>query len=403
MISLQDVKDAQARIAPYVVRTPLLRIPALDAPLGCQVYLKFEGFQVMGAFKIRGAMNKALALTPQQRSHGLVCASSGNHAQGVACAAQRLGVRSVIVMPTNANPVKLAGVKSFGGEVELVGTLSSQREARAEELSREEGMVNIHPYADPYVAAGQGTIGLEILDQLPDVDAVIVPVGGGGLISGVAFALKSLKPDVKVYGVQAEGAPSMYRSLHEHKYQTLQAASTFADGIQVKTPGELTYQICEEYVDDIVTVTEDETAAAILSLMENQKLVAEGAGAVPVAAALFHKLPIEGKKVVCLISGGNIDVNILNRVITRGLVMSGRKANLTIALEDKPGQLEKVAAIVSRCGSNVVSVLHDGSDPNMPISSCFLKLALETRDHAQIEQIRTELTKEGFQLVAERV
>ena len=195
----------------------------------------------------------------------------------------------------------------------------------------------------------------------------------------------------------------MYRSLHEHKYQTLKNVATFADGIQVKTPGELTYQLCEEYVDDIVTVSEDETAAAILSLMENQKLVAEGAGAVPVAAALFHKLPIEGKKVVCLISGGNIDVNILNRVITRGLVMSGRKANLTIALEDKPGQLERVAAIVSRCGSNVVSVLHDGSDPNMPISSCFHKLVLETRDHAQIEQIRQELTKEGFQLVAERV
>jgi|MGYP000015587394 hypothetical protein len=195
----------------------------------------------------------------------------------------------------------------------------------------------------------------------------------------------------------------MYRSLHEHKYQTLKAASTFADGIQVKTPGELTYQLCEQYVDDIVTVTEDETAAAILSLMENQKLVAEGAGAVPVAAVLFHKLPVEGKKVACVISGGNIDVNILNRVITRGLVMSGRKANLTIALEDKPGQLKKVAEVVSRCGSNVVSVQHDGSDPNMPISSCFLKLTLETRDAAQIEQIRTELTKAGFQLVSERV
>ena len=199
----------------------------------------------------------------------------------------------------------------------------------------------------------------------------------------VAFGMPTkrnrFRPEVKVYGVQAEGAPSMYRSLHEHKYQTLKAASTFADGIQVKTPGELTYQLCEEYVDDIVTVSEDETAAAILSLMENQKLVAEGAGAVPVAAALFHKLPIEGKKVVCVISGGNIDVNILSRVITRGLVMSGRKANLTIALEDKPGQLQRVAEIVSRCGSNVVSVLHDGSDPNMPISSCFLKLTLECR------------------------
>ena len=212
MISLPDVKDAQARIAPYVVRTPLLRIPALDAPLGCQVYLKFEGFQVMGAFKIRGAMNKALALTPQQRSHGLVCASSGNHAQGVACAAQRLGVRSVIVMPTNANPVKLAGVKSFGGEVELVGTLSSQREARAEELSRVEGMVNIHPYADPYVAAGQGTIGLEIVADLPDAAAVAVPIGGGGLISGVATAVKGLAPNIRTIGVEPAGAPRYGKS-----------------------------------------------------------------------------------------------------------------------------------------------------------------------------------------------
>ena len=311
----------------------------------------------------------------------MIACSAGNHAQGVALAATRRGIKSIVCMPDGAPIMKVENTKNLGAEVCLVPGTYDDAHDKAVELQAETGMTFIHPYDDELVIAGQGTIGLEILDQLPDVDAVIVPVGGGGLISGVAFAIKSLKPDVKVYGVQAEGAPSMYRSLHEHKYQTLNAASTFADGIQVKTPGELTYQICEEYVDDIVTVT----------------------GAVPVAAALFHKLPIEGKKVVCLISGGNIDVNILNRVITRGLVMSGRKANLTIALEDKPGQLEKVAAIVSRCGSNVVSVLHDGSDPNMPISSCFLKLALETRDHAQIEQIRTELTKEGFQLVAERV
>ena len=229
-----------------------------------------------------------------------------------------------------------------------------------------------------------------------------MPVGGGGLISGVAFAIKSLRPEVKVYGVQAEGAPSMYRSLHEHKYQTLKAVSTFADGIQVKTPGELTYQICEQYVDDIVTVSEDETAAAILADGEPEagcrgcRSRAGGCSAVPQAAG-------RGQKVACVVSGGNIDVNILNRVITRGLVMSGRKANMTIALEDKPGQLKKVAEIVSRCGSNVVSVQHDGSDPNMPISSCFLKLTLETRDAEQIEQIRAELAKEGFQLVSERV
>lgn len=294
-------------------------------------------------------------------------------------------------------------MSAAGLQIKVIRAGGNDAHDKAVELQEETGMTFIHPYDDEQVIAGQGTIGLEILDQLPDVDAVVVPVGGGGLISGVAFAIKSLRPEVKVYGVQAEGAPSMYRSLHEHKYQTLKAVSTFADGIQVKTPGELTYQICEQYVDDIVTVSEDETAAAILSLMENQKLVAEGAGAVPVAAVLFHKLPVEGKKVACVVSGGNIDVNILNRVITRGLVMSGRKANMTIALEDKPGQLKKVAEIVSRCGSNVVSVQHDGSDPNMPISSCFLKLTLETRDAEQIEQIRAELAKEGFQLVSERV
>ncbi len=306
-------------------------------------------------------------------------------------------------MPDGAPIMKVENTKNLGAEVCLVPGTYDDAHDKAVELQEETGMTFIHPYDDEQVIAGQGTIGLEILDQLPDLDAVIVPVGGGGLISGVAFAIKSLRPEVKVYGVQAEGAPSMYRSLHEHKYQTLKAASTFADGIQVRPPGELTYQLCEQYVDDIVTVTEDETAAAILSLMENQKLVAEGAGAVPVAAALFHKLPVEGKKVVCVISGGNIDVNILNRV------------HHPRPCDERPqGQPDHRAGGQARPAEeggrdglplrhNVVSVQHDGSDPNMPISSCFLKLTLETRDAAQIEQIRTELTKAGFQLVSERV
>ena len=242
----------------------------------------------------------------------------------------------------------------------------------------------------------------DILDQLPDVDAVIVPIGGGGLISGVAFAIKSLRPEVKIYGVQAAGAPSMEHAFHDHKYETLDSAVTFADGIAVKTPGETTFDMVSQYVDEIVTVSEDEIAAAILALMENQKLVAEGAGATPVAAALFGKLPLAGKKTVCLISGGNIDVNILSRVITRGLVMSGRKTNLMIALEDKPGQLSLVSDIVSACGANVVSVHHDRSDANMAITSCFLKLGLETRDAAQIETIKQKLTEAGFKLVTER-
>ena len=391
MLTLDKIYHAAFVLKDVARKTDLIEAPKLSKD--CQLYLKTENLQATGSFKVRGAYYKISQLSAEESARGVIACSAGNHAQGVALAATRRGIKSIGCMPDGAPIMKVENTKNLGAEVCLVPGTYDDAHDKAVELQEETGMTFIHPYDDELVIAGQGTIGLEILDQLPDLDAVVVPVGGGGLISGVAFAIKSLRPEVKVYGVQAEGAPSMYRCLHDHKYQTLKAASTFADGIQVKTPGELTYQICEQYVDDIVTVSEDETAAAILSLMENQKLV----------AALFHKLPVEGKKVVCVVSGGNIDVNILNRVITRGLVMSGRKANLTIALEDKPGQLEKVAQVVSRCGSNVVSVLHDGSDPNMPISSCFLKLALETRDHAQIEQIRQELTKEGFQLVSERV
>ena len=375
MLTLDKIYHAAFVLKDVARKTDLIEAPKLSKD--CQLYLKTENLQATGSFKVRGAYYKISQLSEEESAKGVIACSAGNHAQGVALAATRRGIRSIVCMPDGAPLMKVENTKNLGAEVCLVPGTYDEAHDKAVQLQKEYDMTFIHPYDDEQVIAGQGTIGLEILDQLPDVDAVVVPVGGGGLISGIAFAIKTLRPEVKVYGVQAEGAPSMYRSLHEHKYQTLKAASTFADGIQVKTPGELTYQLCEQYVDDIVTVTEDETAAAILSL--------------------------EGKKVACVISGGNIDVNILNRVITRGLVMSGRKANLTIALEDKPGQLKKVAEVVSRCGSNVVSVQHDGSDPNMPISSCFLKLTLETRDAAQIEQIRTELTKAGFQLVSERV
>ena len=370
MLTLDKIYHAAFVLRDVARRTDLIEAPHLSRH-GGQLYLKTENLQVTGSFKVRGAYYKISQLSPEERTKGVIACSAGNHAQGVALAATRMGIRSIVCMPDGAPIMKVENTKNLGAEVCLV-------------------------------IAGQGTIGLEILDQLPDLDAVIVPIGGGGLIAGIAFTIKSLRPDVKVYGVQAAGAPSMYLSVRNHCYQTLDTAATFADGIQVKTPGELTYELCEKYVDEVVTVSEDEIAAAILSLMENQKLVAEGAGAVPVAAALFDKLPIQGKKAVCVLSGGNIDVNILSRVITRGLIMSGRKANLTIALEDKPGQLTRVSSIVAECGGNVVSVQYDGSDPNMPISSCFLKLGMETRDAAQIEQIRTELSKAGFQLVNER-
>ena len=400
MLTLDKIYHAKFILKQIARKTDLIAAPRLCPDT--DLYLKTENLQVTGSFKVRGAYYKISQLTEEERAKGVIACSAGNHAQGVALAATRMGIRSVVCMPDGAPIMKVESTMRLGAEVELVKGTYDDAHDRAVELQEETGMTFIHPYDDELVIAGQGTIGLEILDQLPDVDAVIVPVGGGGLISGVAFAIKSLRPEVKVYGVQAAGAPSMERAYHAHQYQTLERVDTFADGIAVKTPGETTYQMVENYVDDIVIVSEDEIAAAILSLMENQKLVAEGAGPVPVAAALFDKLPIQGKKAVCVLSGGNIDVNILSRVITRGLIMSGRKANLTIALEDKPGQLTRVSSIVAECGGNVVSVQYDGSDPNMPISSCFLKLGMETRDAAQIEQIRTELSKAGFQLVNER-
>ena len=308
MLSLQDVQQAKVRISPYIVRTPLLRMPALDAALGCEVYLKFEGFQVMGAFKIRGAMNKALSLTPEELGRGLVCASSGNHAQGVACAAQRLGTKAVIVMPTNANPVKLDGVKSFGGQVELVGTLSSQREARAQELVAQEGMVNVHPYADPYVAAGQGTIGLEILEDLPGVEAVACPIGGGGLISGVSTAVKGLKESVQTIGVEPAGAPRYSVSRAAGRPMALEQVDTIADGTRTDHANPDNFAMIQARVDQLCTVEDDFIRQAMVLLMTKAKLTVEPSGALPVAAALAGVLPVQkGQKVAFVLSGGNVD------------------------------------------------------------------------------------------------
>ena len=400
-MTLDKVYQASQVLREVIRETDMILAPNIHP--GTNVYLKTENLQVTGSFKIRGSYYKISKLTDEEKARGVIACSAGNHAQGVALAATKNGIQSLICLPDGAPISKVEATKRYGAQVCLVKGVYDDAYKKALELKEEKGYTFIHPFDDEDVIAGQGTIGLEILNQLENVDVVVVPIGGGGLISGVAFAIKQMNPRVRVYGVQAQGAPSMLNAVQDDQIETLGKVQTIADGIAVKTPGNNTFELVKQYVDGIVTVSDDEIALAILTLLEQQKLIAEGAGAVPVAAVLFHKLPVEGKKVACVISGGNIDVNILNRVITRGLVMSGRKANLTIALEDKPGQLKKVAEVVSRCGSNVVSVQHDGSDPNMPISSCFLKLTLETRDAAQIEQIRTELTKAGFQLVTERV
>ena len=401
MLTLDKIYHAAFVLKKVARKTDLIRATKLSKQ--CELYLKTENLQETGSFKLRGAYYKISQLTEEEKSRGIIACSAGNHAQGVAMAATQSGIQSLICMPDGAPISKVEATKQLGAEVRLVKGAYDDAYATALQLQEDTGATFIHPFDDDEVIAGQGTIGLEILDELENPDAVVVPIGGGGLISGVAYAIKHLNPNVKIYGVQAAGAASMVKSQQEGTPITLDQAETFADGIAVKHPGDITYQLVEQYVDEIVTVSEDEIAAAILALIEKQKVIAEGAGAVSVAAVLFHKLPVEGKKVVCIVSGGNIDVNILSRVITRGLLTSGRNVSLTIALTDKPGQLQEVSEIIARCGGNVVSVHHDRSDANMAITSCFLKLGLETRDHAQIVQIQKELTLAGFHLVSERV
>lgn len=397
MLSLDQIYHAAYVLKGVARRTDLIEATALRTP--ARLYLKTENLQLTGSFKLRGAYYKISRLSEEQRRAGIIACSAGNHAQGVALAASRMGIRSVVCMPDGAPISKVEATKGFGAEVCLVKGGYDDAYAYACRMQEETGMTFIHPFNDEEVIAGQGTIGLEILDQLPDVEAVAVPVGGGGLISGVAYAIKTLNPAVKVYGVQAENAPSMRRSLEEGGPVSIPSANTFADGIAVKRPGDITCGIVSRCVDEVVTVSEDEIAAAILALMERQKVVAEGAGAVAVAAVMFGRLPVEGKKTVCLVSGGNIDVNILSRVITRGLITSGRRVTLQIALEDKPGQLLGVSRIVSECGANVVSVVHNMGDAGMAVTSCFLTLGLETRDAEQIAEIRRRMAEEGFRIV----
>ena len=396
MLTLDKIYHASYALKDVIRTTDLIHAPGISA--GCDIYLKTENLQVTGSFKVRGAAYKISQLTDEEKSRGVIACSAGNHAQGVALAATKNGIKSLICLPDGAPISKVEATRHYGADICLVKGVYDDAYQRALELKEEKGYTFIHPFDDEDVIAGQGTIGLELLQQLPDMDAVVVPVGGGGLISGVAFTIKSLNPNIKVYGVQASGAPSMQQSLAHQKIECLPNVSTIADGIAVKEPGEHTFAYCQKYVDEIVTVNDDEISTAILTLIESQKLIAEGAGAVPLAAVLFHKLPVEGKKVVCLVSGGNIDVTILSRVIRRGLLTSGRYGQLTIELLDKPGQLETVAHIIAAAGGNVVSVHHERANEGSDVNGCFLRLGLETRNYEHIAEIRRSLTKAGFKL-----
>ena len=375
MLTLDKIYQASYVLKEVIRHTDLIYAPQINPD--SQIYLKPENLQLTGSFKVRGAYYKISQLTDEEKVHGVIACSAGNHAQGVALGATKNGIKSLICLPAGAPISKVEATKKYGAEVCLVEGVYDDAYQKALQLKEEKGYTFVHPFDDENVIAGQGTIGLELLEELPDVDVVIVPVGGGGLISGVAFAIKSLKPNVKVYGVQASGAPSMLNSITNQKIERLNSVSTIADGIAVKEPGIHTYDICNKYVDGIVTVTDDEISTAILTLIEQQKLIAEGAGAVSVAAAMFNKVPVKGKKVICLVSGGNIDVTILSRVINRGLLKTGRSYTLTVELADRH----------ERAGSK-------------DITGCYLQVVMETRNHEHIEKIRQELIREGYHVIS---
>ena len=385
MLTFEMIQDAKRALEGIARKTPLDPAPKF----GANVYIKSENLQLTGAFKLRGAYNKIRSLTPEERERGVIACSAGNHAQGIALSAAKLGIRSIICMPAGAPISKVEATRSYGAEVVLVPGVYDDAAREAERLTQEH----------PHVIAGQGTIGLEILEQLPEVEQVVVPIGGGGLISGVAMAVKTLKPSCRVIGVQAAGAASMYASLRAGHPVELDGVATIADGIAVKKPGDLTFALCQKYVDEIVTVNEDEISSAILALMEVQKTVAEGAGATPVAAVMFGRVDTTRLKTVCLVSGGNVDVTTLSRIITRGLSKAGRLVELTTKVADKPGSLIRLLQIVADSGANIVRINHAREDRHSDVGACIVTMVVETRDQAHICQLEASLTEKGYFLL----
>ncbi len=397
MLEISEIFNAAAVLKGVARKTAIIPAPKINPE--AEVYLKTENLQLTGSFKLRGAYYKISQLSDEEKAKGVIACSAGNHAQGVALGASRNGINAVICLPAGAPISKVEATRSYGAEVCLVPGVYDDAYARAIELQKERGYTFVHPFDDPKVIAGQGTIGLEILEQMPDVEAVVVPIGGGGLISGVAFAIKTLRPEIKIYGVQSSGAPSMAASLQEGHIARLGEVSTIADGIAVKEPGVNTFEMCNKYVAEAATVRDEEIAAAILALIEQQKIIAEGAGAVSVAAVMYNKVPVKGKKVVCLVSGGNIDVNTLSRVITRGLSKSGRNYTFTIDLADKPGQLSGVCNVIADAGGNIISVAHERINTSAEINGCTIRIELETRDNNHIASIREALAGKGYNVL----
>ncbi|MEA5091313.1 L-threonine ammonia-lyase [bioreactor metagenome] len=397
MVKIKDVEAAAKRLLSVVHKTPLELNHTFSEIAGHDVYLKLENLQRTGSFKVRGATNCIMTLSPEQKKRGVIAASAGNHAQGVALGAAAAGIKSTIVMPEAAPLAKVMATRSYGAEVVLAGSGFDEAYAEAVKIQQKTGATFVHPYDDVSVIAGQGTIGLEILEQCPDIQAIVVPAGGGGLLAGIATAVKARAPQVKVYGVQSSGAPALYLSKHANKWVDTPEANTIADGIAVRQPGKITFDLINKYVDDIFVVKDEDIAATILLMIERAKLIAEGAGAISLAGILHGNIPNVGKT-AAVISGGNIDVNTISRLIENGLVKAGRRVKLITQLTDRPGELLKFITHIKEHKANIVFIHHELAGRNLPIGQTMVEIDLETKNQAHAEAIVATLRRAGYRI-----
>ncbi len=393
----EKVERAQHKLAGVVYQTPTVYSDAISKKTGLEVFLKLENLQKAGSFKIRGAYYKMSQLSPSQRKKGVVAASAGNHAQGVALAASLLGIQSTIVMPEGSSIAKQEATRSYGGEVVLFGADVNEALDHAKELEKS-GKIFIHPFDDEEVIAGQGTIGLEVLKDVPDVETILVPIGGGGLISGISTIVKKKRPRIKIIGVQALHVSSALAAIKKGKIVEIRTSATLADGIALRKVGEIPFPIIQKNVEEIVTVRESEIASAILILMERKRVLAEGAGATPLAALLSRRAEMRGKRIVLVISGGNIDFHLLDRIIEKGLSETGRIVRIEVFLRDIPGGLARLTALVARHQANILHIIHERAARDIPIGSSKVILVLETRGREHIREIRKSFEEEGYSI-----